>query len=311
MSTKTTSHSSRKPGRPTKSRPGWLIPLLIVAVAALVLIGVAIVASQGASSGRAARPISTLNTRDFHSLRFSQTDPATIYFGHHDGLLVSRDLGDTWQPTSLAGPGKDAMSLASSPKAPKRMYAVGHEVFFRSDDGGATWQVAGGALQNADIHAFTADGDDPDRLYGFVVGAGLATSADAGTTWERLPMPPVGGLTALASGPNRQLFAGAASAGVFRSVDGGESWQAFNSGLDGAPVTGLAFNSFDGYLYAATLQGLYRVKPGGSQPTWQPVLEAEPLMAVAVSPHDSRLIVAVGQKGSVFRSRDGGKTWSG
>lgn len=276
-----------------------------------MLIGVAIVASQGASSGRAARPVSTLNTRDFHSLRFSLTDPATLYFGHHDGLLVSRDLGDTWQPTSLAGPGKDAMSLASSPKAPQRLYAVGHEVFFRSDDGGSTWGVAGGPLQNADIHAFAADADDPDRLYAFVVGIGLATSADAGATWGPLTMPPVGGLTALASGPGRRLFAGAASAGVFRSDDGGESWQPFSTGLDGAAVTGLAFDALDGNLYAATLQGSYRIQPEGSQSIWQPVLEREPLMAVAVSPHDSRLIVAVGQKGSVFRSRDGGATWSG
>jgi len=38
-------------------------------------------------------PISRLSTGDFHALAFSAVEPETVYFGHHGGLMVSRNWG--------------------------------------------------------------------------------------------------------------------------------------------------------------------------------------------------------------------------
>src|SRR5258706_1652638 len=68
------------------------------------------------------QPISRLSTSDFHSLAFSITAAETVYFGHHHGLLVSRNGGRDWESTSL--PSADAMALALPTSDPQIMYAA-------------------------------------------------------------------------------------------------------------------------------------------------------------------------------------------
>ncbi len=54
----------------------------------------------------------------------------------------------------------------------------------------------------------------------------LWRSEDGGQTWQRAPGVP-GGITALAIHPEQRqlLFAGTANGRLFRSTDGGASWQ--------------------------------------------------------------------------------------
>ena len=53
-----------------------------------------------------------------------------------------------------------------------------------------------------------------------------------------------------------RIYAAIDNMGVFISVNNGNSWIADTLGVGGKQVTGLAFN--DPYIYAATLQGVYR-----------------------------------------------------
>ena len=162
-----------------------------------------------------------MQTRDFHALMFSGADLNTAFYGHHGGLMVSKDQGATWLPTTLQG--ADAMSLASPTTNPLRMYAAGHGVFFRSDDAGQTWLPVTGQLAGADIHAIATSPGDANRVYALVAGQGLATSGDGGATWQPIASPP-GGVTALAAWGTQTVIAGTAKSGVFRSDDGGQTW---------------------------------------------------------------------------------------
>jgi photosystem II stability/assembly factor-like uncharacterized protein len=117
-----------------------------------------------------------MQTHDFHALMFSGADMNTAFYGHHGGLMVSKDQGATWQPTTLQG--ADAMSLASPTTNPLRMYAAGHGVFFRSDDAGQTGLPITGQLAGADIHAFASSPGDANRVYTLVVGQGIAVNPE-------------------------------------------------------------------------------------------------------------------------------------
>src|SRR5690349_19404007 len=91
--------------RQQKARSRWLIIFGLT----LVVVSVAwIVFSSRESASSEVSPISRLTTGDFHSLAFSPTEPETIFFGHHGGLLVSHNGGKDWELTTLSG--ADAMA---------------------------------------------------------------------------------------------------------------------------------------------------------------------------------------------------------
>jgi hypothetical protein len=163
MATTPAQPGRRVPTTAARRGPGWLIP--VAGLAALLFVLALTFLNQRANPS-GLLPLSTLNTRDFHALQWSPTDPNIVYFGHHDGIEISRDQGRTWQPSSLRG--ADAMNIVAADTTSGRMYAAGHGVFLRSDDGGTTWAPVEGPLASADIHGFAASTDDTDRLYAFV-----------------------------------------------------------------------------------------------------------------------------------------------
>jgi hypothetical protein len=123
---------------------------------------------------------------------------------------------------------------------------------FRSDDHGATWQLVeslwrrpersdwfGGGLDQPAIHSICVDPRDSDRLQIAISCAGVWTSADAGETWALTAdglradyMPAERRFDPGIQDPHRMVQCPAAPDalwiqhhnGVFRSVDGAQSW---------------------------------------------------------------------------------------
>ena len=291
----------------------WLI------AGGLVVLGLALagwwLAGRGAATNANSQPISRLSTADIHSLAFSLTDPNTVFFGHHGGLLVSRNGGRDWAPTALQN--ADAMALAVPAADPQIMYAAGHNVFFKSTDGGASWQPVSTDLSSTDIHGFAADPDDANRVYAHVVGHGIYGSQDGGSTWTRLSADVPPSTFNLVVGEDAQiLFAAAGQAGLLRSADGGSTWDPVPSlpgaGVPEAGAIAVVHDRRSGALLVATLgagAGLYVSGDGGA--TWQSLGLNGTFLAVAINPNQPDHIVAVDEQGRVFASLDGGQTWSG
>lgn len=262
--------------------------------------------SSGGADG-SVQPISRLRTQDFHSLVFSGSEPETVYFGHHGGMLVSRNGGLEWRPTSFQN--ADAMSLAAPPSDTQILYAAGHNVFFKSVDGGQSWQPVGSDLPGLDIHGFAADPDQPDLLYAHAVGFGIFRSEDGGEAWESRSS----GISALnlAVGETAEVvFAAAAQSGLLQSSDGARTWSQL-AAPPGEGVIAVAFDRAAGRLYATTFgegAGLYRWSEDGR--IWEPLIQGATLLAVAVSPHNPDHLISVDDSGGVYASRDGGATWS-
>ena len=93
---------------------------------------------------------------------------------------------------------------------------------------------------------------------------GLFKSGDLGQTLAAVAVPATrvpADVTAVVVDPRepRAMYVAVAGDGVFKSQDGGRSWAAINSGLDGLDVRGLAVSPTDGRLHAQVLgKGLYR-----------------------------------------------------
>ncbi len=289
-----------------KPQSRWLIGLGAV----IVLVGGLWIAFSNRQSGNdSARAIGHLTTRDFHSLAFSPTEAETIFFGHHDGLLVSFNGGKDWQPTSFEN--ADAMALALPLSNSDTMYAAGHDVFFKSTDGGKTWNDVRTNLPGLDIHGFTVDPENADRVYAHVVGFGIFGSEDGGNTWAQLSDSAPPSTFNLAMGESSDsLYAAAGQAGLWHSLDGGRSWSLVENKLDiGADaVVYVRANKRLFVTTAGNSAGLYVSDDNGK--SWKATIIKGTFLAIAVSPLDPNHIVVVSNQGDVFASRDSGLTLS-
>jgi hypothetical protein len=136
-------------------------------------------------------------------------------------------------------------------------------------------------------------------------------------------------VTCLAGDPSQPgvVYAGTHDQGLWRSVDYGKSWVA--SGMQGQIVKSLAVSPVDHALLFAGVKpaGVFRSQDGGR--TWQELggfqripnrwwwfSPAEPpdmrpyVIALALSPTNPEVLLAGVEFGGVFRSEDGGETWS-
>jgi photosystem II stability/assembly factor-like uncharacterized protein len=261
--------------------------------------------SNAQSESGQAKAISQLNTADFHSLAFSLTEPSTVFFGHHNGLLISRDGGKTWQETALKN--ADAMALALPLSDPRVMYAAGHDVFVKSMDAGQSWQGVTTNLPSSDIHGFVADSQNAEIVYAHAVGYGIFISENGGTTWQPLwPEAPPSTFN-LALGDNETLFAAAGGEGLWRSSDKGQTWQKLSIPTEAAIA--VSYEPSHKLLFATLFgnsPGLYSSEDKGT--TWRLLLSGN-FLAFAVSPQNLDEMLLVDTQGLVFSSHDGGLSW--
>src|SRR5579863_5581680 len=271
------------------------------------------------------------------------------------GVFRSTDGGNTWVPADAglpvdsSGAVAGVISLAISPAFPTDgTVFVGTDVagVFRSTDGGNTWVPADaglpvdssgafpGVISLAISPAFTTDG----ALFMGTDAAGVFRSVNGGNTWvpadAGLPVDSSGafpGVISLAISPafttDGALFMGTDAAGVFRSVNGGNTWVPADAGLpvdsSGAfpGVISLAispaFTTVGALFMGTDAAGVFRSVNGGN--TWVPADAGLPVdssgafpgVILAISPAfatDGALFMGTDVAG-VFRSVNGGNTW--
>jgi photosystem II stability/assembly factor-like uncharacterized protein len=177
-----------------------------------------------------------------------------------------------------------------------------HVGVYESTDGGRRWSFAG--LEGDDAMNLVRESDGALWVAGHGV---LKESTDGGAIWEEvdpdgLPGKDVHGF-AVDPENERTIYAAIAGEGLYRSEDGGTSFDEVSSGV-GPAVYGLAVTP-SGRVLAADQRGVSASADGGS--TWQVLLE-EAAVGLAVSPEDEDTILVTTSTG-IVRSADGGQTW--
>ena len=232
-------------------------------------------------------------------------DPKHFYFGSVDGgVWESRDTGRTWQPIFDAMPVGSIGALAVAPSDPNVIYVGSGEADMRSDiaygngmyksaDAGKTWTHIG--LEDSyQIGKVLVDPANADVVFVAVLGHGY--------------------------GPNEMR-------GVFRSRDGGKTWQKVLYKNADTGAIDLAFGADGKTVYASLWQtrrppwnvyppsngpgsGLYKSSDGGD--TWMESkdLPTEGLghigLAVAPGKPDTVYALVDAKHGGLYRSDDAG-----
>jgi len=155
------------------------------------------------------------------------------------------------------------------------------------------------------------------------IGSGAWLSPDGGDSWTRVQKglwseSRVFGLTLHPSEPHT-IFAGADD-GIYKSSDGGQSFERLDSPMNALHVWKIAVDPVDpDIIFAGTRPAaLFRSKDGGRN--WQklpaawadecPNVRVPRVTALTVDPRDHRIVWAGVEVDGVQRSLDGGDTWT-
>lgn len=152
-----------------------------------------------------------------------------------------------------------------------------------------------------------------------VVVALLVSGCAAGSpsTWERIG-PDSQSITSLAlsSQSSPTLFAGSSGQGLYRSQDGGDTWNSVNSGLpSGITINGIVLDQTQpGLVYLGTNAGVFLSTSDGDH--WQSASQGLPtgangtVTALLVDPDDPMTLYAGTAHNGVYISHNGAKSWA-
>ena len=239
--------------------------------------------------------------------------PNTFYIGvNNGGVWKTTDFGRTWKPIFDDQPTGSIGDVAVAPSNPDVIYvasgegiqrpdlSVGNGVY-RSNDAGKTWTNLGLA-EGQQIGGLAIDPTNENKVFAAVLGhpygpnpeRGVYRSTDGGKTWEKVlykdentgavqvTIDPVNtnivyaDLWAGRQGPWENGAWNGPNSGLFKSTDGGATWQQLTRGLP------------------TTAEGLGRI-------------------GFCIAPSDpNRLFATVdaGAHGGIYRSDDGGQSWT-
>jgi len=254
------------------------------------------------------------------------------------------------------GPFRGGRSCAVTgvPGQPNLFYfgAAGGGVW-RTKDGGQSWKNISDGYFGGSIGAVAVSTYDPNVIYvgggektvrgNVSFGYGIWKSVDGGKTWEQKGLKNSRHIGRIRIHPRNpdiayaavmgDLFKGTEERGVYRTTDGGETWERILfANADAGAVDLILDPNNPRVVYASTWRirrtpyslesggegsALWRSTDGGDN--WENISDKEgfaegPLgiIGVTVSPVNSERVWAIAEakEGGVFRSDDGGETWT-
>lgn len=203
---------------------------------------------------------------------------------------------------------------------------------WKTTDAGDSWQALTEHLPNLAVTALAMADSDRDVIYmgtgegfgnlGGVDGSGIFKTMDRGATWTQLAStaydPAFRWVNRMAVDPSDpSVLVAATNRGLFRSSDGGSTWDTTYVHEDARPVQDLRARPDNFNIQFATVYGTAVLRSADAGRTWQTSMDQFVVgggrMELAIAPSNPN-VVYVSADGTtdsgLYRTTDGGDTWN-
>jgi len=239
------------------------------------------------------------------------------------GIFKSTDGGRTWEDLN----GKEIAfayveGMSADPEVAGRLYTQSFENGFHySNDNGENWQRG---HFSGNYWAWTTFIEKPkDSSNIFVVnrgGGNIKRTSSPNGVWELVDIPNAGGEepwpNILESESGNLLYAGTRNEGVFKTTDGGNSWQEKNDGLPAnLDVRTISIDPNNvNKVYAGSINNGGRLWQSNDKGNSWNLLNDEmtftTIHAMDVDPNNENVVYAAPWGAGLFKSTDGGNSWN-
>jgi photosystem II stability/assembly factor-like uncharacterized protein len=245
-----------------------------------------------------------------------------------DLILKSTDAGSTWNilSTPAIDPTYGCADIAINPQNPSQISAACYGAFgggalLMSSDGGDSWQEASVNLPNNPLYSVCWSSS------GLYVGGGQPFGSQSVGVWQYdqtnscwidlsldFPCTYVSQIRVHPDNP-MQLFAATARDGLYRSTDGGQSWNYNTIGADSFNMHSFSFSPHTPEMLFSASQSMAVYRSGDNGASWDAAnggISRLSISDITVDPSDSNhwLLSFVGtNNGGCLESLDAGLTW--
>ncbi len=228
--------------------------------------------------------------------------------GSWGGFFLSDDGGGSWRPYN-DGLGAEVGSIRSIlPSRSGRVYLSTAAGLFAGVPGQDAWTPLKGGKDTSFIDMVFQDRDEKALLLSSSKGLFRFDLESDRLQAVKLPVYE-GQINGLYRDSETGFLFAAGEIGVFRSKDGGQSWETKVKGLPPIPVNVVQGAGRD--LYAGTRNGLYVSRDGGE--SWSLCRSVYPLDIITLTANpmrSSEVFAAESAGGFLFRTEDGGDSWT-
>jgi len=260
---------------------------------------------------------------------------------YNGGNFKSDDGGITWVNASDGYTGANLRMIKVDPGNARKVYCVGRSGTYKSSDGGSTWTGLNyDPLIGNDDRAVAVHPSNPGIIYVTKVGYGqIFRSIDGGMSWKQLYQYPLDynssnwhSFRAVKLSPSNPsiIYAGmrrvqnigmydpadGPSHGMFKSSDGGQTWNQINNGLEETyrkSINEILIDPDDPEIvYIGTYKnGIWKTTNGGA--LWvcktTPMEELGDARSLAMHPDNHNILYAGTRENGLWKTTDGGDTW--
>jgi len=226
-----------------------------------------------------------------------------VYLAAETGLYLSEDFGQTWKKLGLDVPVYTVLPSRYT-NADPTVFVGTADGLYKSPDAGKTFAPT--VLRGTPVTRI----EWPGPALIVTTGSGVLVSEDGALSFRSGTGLPEGTPHGLAvSGffaKDPVLFTAVGSAGVFRSADGGQTWNP--AGLEGRTVRDIVW--LGPILFAAADEGLFRSDDAGQKWVLASGLAARPAAQILfpLAP-DSGLEAFLATEDGIVHTADGGAHW--
>lgn len=240
------------------------------------------------------------------------------------GTFKSIDGGESWLRLDQGGI-KHAWAdeLVIDPQNSNVVYEIadiGH--IYKASDGGRTWDKINNGFRFSSIYALEVAPFNSDVFYAAKNGFGIFKSTDKGNGWTYLLGSPDYTYSIAISPSNPRItYAGynikpfETSAMVLKSMDGGETWEEYDLGLEhpSKNINDIVVHPLDpNIVYVAAMHnGILKTSDGGE--SWVQAnkgLKSLDVLSLAIDPREPETVYAGLAEGvGIFKTTNGGNLW--